>query len=233
MTNKRNETARRPIIVAIDGPAGAGKSTVAKTVARTLGYQLVDTGAIYRAVALLARNANIAADNDAALEKIVSGLQITFHWEGEINRVTVHDRDVSEAIRTPEISMLASTLSARPVVRHGLLDLQRRLAGQGGAVLEGRDIGTVVCPQAEVKVFLDASVEERARRRYQELKDKGQEADLAKVTAEVIARDQQDTQRALAPLRPANDAVILDSTRLSVEQVVEAILALARNVDRA
>jgi cytidylate kinase len=220
-------TQPRKIIVAIDGPAGAGKSTVAKAVAQRLGFGLVDTGAIYRAVALLASEAGLRDDDEAGLERIMSSLEIQFHLEGEISRVVVNGRDVTDAVRTPEISMAASSLSARSVVRRGLLDLQRRLAGEGGVVLEGRDIGTVVCPDAQVKVFLDASVEERARRRCKELQDRGVKADLATVTAEVIARDEKDMRRALAPLRPATDAIILDSTSLSVEEVVAVIVDYA------
>jgi len=216
------------ITVAIDGPAGAGKSTVARAVAERLGYTLVDTGAIYRAVALLASRAGISFDDDDALAPIVTDLDIAFRLDGGINRVMVAGEDVSTAIREPEMSMGASAVSARPVVRAGLLDLQRRLAGQGGAVLEGRDIGTVVCPDAEVKVFLGASAEERARRRFAELQSKGDPATFEQVLANVNQRDAQDTGRAIAPLVAADDAVVVDSTKLSVDQVVQTIVDLAR-----
>lgn len=221
-------SASRDITIAIDGPAGAGKSTVAKRVAEALGYTLVDTGAIYRAVALLARQQGVAWDDDAGLVPIVEGLDIHFRFAGGTNHVTVAGQDVTDAIRTPEMSMGASAVSARPVVRAGLLELQRRLAGQGGAVLEGRDIGTVVCPEAPVKVYLDAAAEERARRRFEELTDRGESADYETVLQEVLARDAQDQGRAASPLKPAADATILDSTKLDVDDVVQCIVALAR-----
>ena len=218
----------KSIVIAIDGPAGAGKSTVSKTVARTLGYMLVDTGAIYRSVAWLAIGQRVALDNDAALSRIVSNLDIRFRWDGETNRVFVSGKDVSESIRTPEISMAASNVSARKVVRDGLLELQRKLAGSGGAVLEGRDIGTVVFPGAEVKIFLDASPEERARRRHRELSEKGPAPSFERVLEDVTKRDAQDAGRDLAPLKPAPDAIILDSTKLSIDQVVSAVIDAAR-----
>ncbi len=219
-----------PITVAIDGPAGAGKSTVAKRVAQALGFTLVDTGAIYRAVALTAHQRGVAFDDDDGLAAVVAELEISFEFAGEINRVMVNGQDVTTAIRTPEVSLGASAVSARKVVRDGLLALQRQLAGQGGAVLEGRDIGTVVFPAAPVKVYLDAAPEERARRRHAELLAKGGEVpDLDQVLAEVKQRDAQDMGREHAPLRPAEDAIILDSTRLTIEEVVTAVAeAVAR-----
>lgn len=222
----------RDIVVAIDGPAGAGKSTVAKAVAEQLGYRLVDTGAIYRAVALMARRQGVAWDDDEGLADIVAGLQIEFRLVGGINRVLVGDDDVSEAIRSPEMSRGASLVSARPRVRAGLLELQRRLAGKGGAVLEGRDIGTVVFPQAQVKIFLDASVAERARRRQRELAQAGHDTPYEMVFAEIAERDARDTQRAVAPLAAAADAIVLDSTQLAVADVVQRIVATARSLTK-
>jgi cytidylate kinase len=216
------------VTVAIDGPAGAGKSTVAKAVAFELGYRLVDTGAIYRAVALLARRRDISWTDDVGLRSLVAGLDIEFRWAEGVNRVLVEGEDVSVAIRTPEISQGASIVSARPVVRAGLLELQRRLAGRGGAVLEGRDIGTVVCPGAPVKFFLDATREERARRRQRELAESGSLLSEAEVLAEMDERDARDRERAVAPLKPAPDAVIIDSTRASVGEVVQRIVEAAR-----
>jgi cytidylate kinase len=215
--------------IAIDGPAGAGKSTVARAVAESLGYVLVDTGAIYRSVALLAQRAEVARDDDEALAQIVGNLELSFRLEEGRNHVLLAGEDVTSAIREPSISMVASAISSRPVVRAGLLELQRRLAAAGdGAVLEGRDIGTVVCPQAEVKVFLGATAEERARRRHLELQASGDATPYHEVLAEMNLRDQQDSERAVAPLAPASDAVIIDSTRLAVEEVVEWIVTLVR-----
>src|SRR4051812_40694718 len=162
---------QRPFIIAIDGPAGAGKSTVSKILARRLGFSLVDTGAIYRCVALAAREQGVKLDDDAALERMLDGLRIGFKMEGKHNHVFLGGRDVSDAIRTPENSLAASQVSSRPIVRAKLLDLQRRLAleAEEGAILEGRDIGTVVFPDADVKIFLDADPSIRARRRFEEL----------------------------------------------------------------
>jgi cytidylate kinase len=219
---------RKGVTVAIDGPAGAGKSTVAKAVARELGYRLVDTGAIYRTVALVARRQGIAWDDDGGLGAVVSGLDVDFHLEGGVNHVRAGGEDVTEAIRAPDISQGASVVSARPVVRAGLLELQRRLAGAGGAVLEGRDIGTVVCPDAEVKFFLDASLGERARRRQRELVTAGRPAEFDTVLADITARDERDRSRDVAPLKPADDAVVLDSTIMPVDEVVHVIAEAAR-----
>lgn len=216
----------KPLIVAIDGPAGAGKSSVAKAVAARLGLALVDTGAIYRCVALAASRAGLALTDDAALERLLPTLQIAFRFEEGRNRVFLGADDVSEAIRTPEMSRGASTVSARPVVRAGLLELQRRLAraAPGGAVLEGRDIGTVVFPDAEVKLFVTASDEVRAGRRHAELKAKGMDVPFEQVLADQRARDLEDSTRAIAPLKPAADSVILDTSALSLEQVIGRVV---------
>jgi cytidylate kinase len=212
------------IIVAIDGPAGAGKSTVAKAVATALGYRLVDTGAIYRSVALLAGRQGVALDDDKALEVIVRGLDIDFAMVAGVNRVFLRGEDVTDAIRTPEVSRDASTVSTRRTVREGLLALQRRLAGHGGAVLEGRDIGTVVCPNAPVKIYLDADPEERTRRRVEELRAKGKDVTAEQVHEEMFARDAQDMGREHAPLKAAEDAIHLDSTKLTPEDVLKHIV---------
>ena len=216
------------ITVALDGPAGVGKSTVAKRVARALGYRLVDTGAIYRVVALEAVRQKIAPDDDNGLAAITQRLEISFKFVADTNHVLLGTEDVTAAIRTEEISRLASLISARPVVRAGLIALQRRLAGQGGAVLEGRDIGTVICPNAEVKFFLDASVEERASRRHRELQAKGQEIPFADVLAQVKQRDHNDRTRAIAPLIPAPDAIQLDCTKLAADDVVKIVVEAVR-----
>ena len=220
----------RKITVAIDGPAGAGKSTVAKEVARALGYALVDTGAIYRAVALLASRQSVAWDDDVGLERVAKHLAIDFQLVDGVNRVLVDGEDVTDAIRSQEISRGASLVSARPVVRAGLLELQRRLAGRGGAVLEGRDIGTVVCPDAPVKFFLDASPEERARRRHEELVARGEQPNFEEVLRDMVERDRQDRQRTVAPLKAAPDAVHLDSTKLPVDEVISEIVRAVHRI---
>lgn len=214
------------LIIALDGPAGAGKSTVSKRLAQRLDFALVDTGAIYRSIALKAGRAGIPATDDDAMRRLVADVRIGFRFEGDVNRVLLDGTDVTDAIRTPEASRAASEVSARPVVRAGLLDLQRRLAmdaPQAGAVLEGRDIGTVVFPDAELKVFMDASVEERARRRHQELAAKGSAPPLEEVKRDIIRRDEQDTQRATAPLAKADDARVLDTTAMGIDQIVETL----------
>ena len=207
-------------IVAIDGPAGAGKSTVARQLARRLGFTIIDTGAIYRSVALAAQRAGVSWDDDPGLARLLdAGLGLTFRGE----RVLLRGEDVTEAIRTPEISRGASVVSARPVVRQKLLQLQRDLgrAAPRGAVLEGRDIGTVVFPDADVKFFLTASDEARAQRRHAELAEKGLSVPLPEVLADQRRRDKDDTERAIAPLRAAADAMVVDTTGFDLEQVVE------------
>ncbi len=219
------------IVVAIDGPAGAGKSTVTRLLAARLGYQLLDTGAIYRAVALLARRRGVDWGDGAGLAAIATGLDVRFQLDGERNRMWVGDEEVTDAIRTPEISDGASRVSAQPPVRAVLLDLQRRLGARGGVVAEGRDIGTVVFPAAEAKFFLTASAEERARRRCEELRGKGMEVDYQATLEEIRIRDERDSNRAVAPLVPAPDAIHVDSTGIAVNQVVDrmerAVLAAA------
>ncbi len=220
-------TSPRPLIVAIDGPAGAGKSTVSKILARRLHFVLVDTGAIYRCVALRARRGHLALNDDAKLEPLLHSLNLEFRLddEADVNHVILDGEDVSDAIRTPENSMAASQVSGRPVVRNGLLELQRRLAlsAKTGAILEGRDIGTVVFPDADVKVFLHADPTIRARRRYEELFQKGTEKPVGEVLAEQNKRDDEDTKREVAPLKPAADAVGIDSTDLPLSDVVQRI----------
>lgn len=224
----------RPVIVAIDGPAGAGKSTVSKILALRLGFTLVDTGAIYRCVALKARRAGVAFDDQPGLKRLLDGLEVRFKMDEETNRVFLDGEDVSVAIRTPENSLAASQVSSRPVVRDGLLDLQRRLAlaAEKGAILEGRDIGTVVFPDADVKVFLFADPKVRATRRYEELFQKGHEKPVHEVLAEQNKRDKEDSEREVAPLKPADDAVQLDSTLLPLSDVVHRIEALVHALRR-
>ncbi len=217
----------RPFIVAIDGPAGAGKSTAARQLAARFGYALVDTGAIYRAVALAAARAGIAFDDDRRLGQLLPTLRIRFEagatGAAGGQRMLLEEEDVSLEIRTPAMSLGASAVSARPVVRASLLGLQRRLAtapANRGAVLEGRDIGTVVFPDADVKFFLTAAPEVRARRRFDELVAKGSAVAFDEVMADQMKRDRDDSERALAPLRPAPDALVVDTSGLALEGVV-------------
>jgi CMP/dCMP kinase len=218
-----------PPIVAIDGPAGAGKSTVARELARRLGFTIVDTGAIYRAVALAAQRAGVDWDDDAGLARLLDSPEFRLSF-GDDARVFLQGEDVTDAIRTPEISRGASIVSARPVVRQKLLGLQRELGRRAprGAVLEGRDIGTVVFPDADVKFFLTASDQTRASRRQSELQEKGLTVDVSKVLADQRRRDRDDTERTIAPLKPAPDAIVVDTTDMDLGQVIEECLRIAR-----
>jgi cytidylate kinase len=215
------------IVVAIDGPAGAGKSTVTRRVAQKLGYELLDTGALYRLVALVARRRQIPWNDEARLAEIARELsaEVRFEWKGDENRVWLGDDNVSEAIRTREMSGGASEVSALPGVRRELLNLQRSLGQRGGVVCEGRDIGTVVFPNAEVKFFLTASPEVRAQRRTKELEAAGQTPQYEQILAEVVARDERDSSRATAPLTQAPDAILIDSSTLSIDEVVDQMVA--------
>jgi len=204
-------------VITIDGPAGAGKSTAARALARRLGYRLVDTGAMYRALAWSVARAGLPVEDTPALRRHLASVDVRLRGD----RVFVDDQDVTGEIRTQEISDLTSRLTMLAPVRDRVTPLQRQLAAEGGVVLEGRDTGTVVCPDADVKFYLDASDEARARRRQRELAARGAAVDLETVRREIALRDRQDTTRALAPLRKASDAVTVDTTDLDVEQVVE------------
>lgn len=216
------------LVIAIDGPSGAGKSTLTKLLAERLGYVHIDTGAMFRTIALAVKRAGIALEDDAALERVACGIDITFERTGRGCRVFANGEDVSAAIRTPEISLLTSAVSSKKVVRDVLLKHQRELGRDGGVILEGRDIGTVVFPDAEVKFFLSASAEERGRRRFLELQARGEKVTLEETVADVVARDEQDSKRTHAPLRRAEDAVDIDSTGLSIEQVLEKMESVVR-----
>ncbi|MCF8091641.1 MAG: (d)CMP kinase [Desulfotignum sp.] len=209
-------------IITIDGPAGAGKTTVSKLLAKKLGCVRVDTGALYRGVAHEIKKQKIMWQDDAALKAFLSRLDLTFVLKKEEFRLISSGKDITPHIRTPEITMLASVTSARPAVRSALLDLQRRIASQQDAVFEGRDMGTVVFPDAKVKFFLFADLEVRARRRYEEMPDPAK--DLFQVQAEMAARDTNDAQRVQAPLKPAPDAIHIDSSHLTARQVVDEML---------
>ena len=208
------------LIIAIDGPSGAGKSTVTKQLAEKLGYLHIDTGAMFRTVALFAHRTGISLADTAALTSLLAGLKITFRRAGADYRVFANNEDVSDAIRTPEITLLTSKVAAIKEVRSFLLDQQREMGKGGGVVLEGRDIGTVVFPDAQVKFFLSASPEERGKRRFLELQAKGEHVTLEQTISAVMARDQQDSCRELAPLLRAADAIDVDSTALSIDDVI-------------
>jgi cytidylate kinase len=209
-------------IITIDGPAGAGKTTVSRLLAKKLGCVRVDTGALYRAVAFEIHRQAVPWQNDDALEAFLSGLDLNVVLENEEMRVLSSGTDITPFLRTPDITMLASAASARPAVRAALLDIQRRIARRQDAVFEGRDMGTVVFPDATVKFFLVADIAIRARRRCDEMPDS--EKDLSRITADMAARDEQDARRTQAPLKPAPDAVLIDSSRLTAPQVVDEML---------
>jgi cytidylate kinase len=221
MTNGRS---KRRLTVAVDGPSGAGKSTVARILAKQLGYLYIDTGAMYRAVALRVREKFAGSDDESVLYELASSLTITFVPGGEGTHILCGGEDVTEAIRLPEISRLASDISKKKGVRDGLVQKQREMGRGGGVVLEGRDIGTVVFPEAEVKFYLDAEAEERGRRRFKELVKKGVDVDFKKTLEEVMQRDHNDMHRVHSPLKKADDAVLIDSTHRSVEEVVEEMV---------
>ncbi len=216
------------IRVAIDGPGGAGKSTMARALSKACGLHYVDTGAIYRTVGLAALRAGLDPSDGVGVPALLEELDVRVRYEGEEQHMLLNGEDVTPFIRTPEISAAASAVSALPEVRAFLLQTQRDLAAKGGVVMDGRDIGTVVLPEAELKVFLTASPEERARRRFLELREKGIDQPYEEVLREMNERDLRDSTRAVAPLRPAEDAVLLDSSELDPGQVLERLVALFR-----
>jgi CMP/dCMP kinase len=212
---------KRGLVIAIDGPSGAGKSTVARILAQRLGYIYIDTGAMYRSIGWKAQKERIDPADENALVDLCRRTEVTIKQDNSDPRFYVDGHDVTNEIRTPEMGMMASAVSKSPAVRAGLLTLQRELGKNGGVVMDGRDIGTVVFPDADWKFFLEASAEERGKRRYRELKGKGMDVDLARITQEIKDRDHQDSGRSIAPLRKADDALLIDSSLLSIDQVVE------------
>lgn len=221
--------ARSKPIVAIDGPAGSGKSTLAKLAAGRLGFVHIDTGALYRSVAWKTLSTKTDFDDKEAVSSLAENLTVQFEHTSEGNRVLVDGRDVSLDIRTEEVSKNASRVSAIPGVRAALLDQQRNLGSKGAAVMEGRDIGTVVFPDAEVKIFLTASDEERAQRRMKELQTRGQSTSFETVLQDIRDRDKNDMERAVAPLKKADDAIELDTTGLTIDQVLERIVEIVQD----
>jgi cytidylate kinase len=218
------------VTVTIDGPSGAGKSTVAKGLARRLGYVYIDTGAMYRAVSLEAKEEGKEIGDEDALYQWVSSLQITFLDQGGEIRIFCNGRDVTEKIRSPEVSLLASEISKRKGVREALVQKQREMGEGGGVVLEGRDTGTIVFPRADIKFYLDAKPEERARRRFEELTGKGVNVDFDETFQAVVQRDLNDMNRPLSPLRRAEEAVLIDSTFRSAEEVIGEMVLLIREL---
>jgi cytidylate kinase len=222
----RREVER--LTIAIDGPSGAGKSTVARSLARRLGYVYIDTGAMYRSLALRVKGRSISPEDELALKRLALSLRIRFATEGEQTRVFCEGEDITGAIRTPEISRLASSISKQKGVREALVQMQRELGKEGGVVLEGRDIGTVVFPDADVKFYLDAESSERIKRRYDEMIEKGVKVDLEETREELLQRDHNDMYRVHSPLKKAADAVLVDSTHRSVIEVVEEMVRVIK-----
>lgn len=214
-------------VITIDGPSGSGKGTVAGRLAEHLGWKLLDSGALYRLLAFAACNHGVALDNEGLLSQLAAHLDVQFvgATEGKPARIVLEGDDVTQAIRNEDVAAGASKVAALPAVREALLQRQRAFKEFPGLVADGRDMGTVVFPDAPLKVFLTASAEERARRRYLQLKAKGDDVSLPRLLDEIRARDERDTQRAIAPLKPAADAIQLDSTELSIEQVLERIMS--------
>ena len=219
----------RKLLITIDGPAGAGKTTVSRQLASRLGYRYIDTGALYRGVAYVAHRRGIAPGDDAALGRLLERLELNFKPAEDGQRLLADGEDITDVIRTPEISMLASEISARPLVRDYLLKVQRELGRQKAAVFEGRDMGTVVFPGAEIKFFLSAAEATRAQRRFAEIQAKTG-ASLEEVERDMRRRDEQDSTRPVAPLKAADDAIRIDSTDLSIDEVVLQMLARVKAI---
>ena len=223
----------KTINIAIDGPAGAGKSTIAKALAKDLGYCYVDTGAIYRTVAYFLDLLGVSPKDADGVERYIDELTIKIEYDEEGKQhMLMNGMDVSGEIRTQDISQKASLVSAHKVVRDVLLDMQREVAKQNNCIMDGRDIGTVVLPKAQVKIFLTASPEVRAKRRYDELIAKGQKAELPTILQEIIQRDHQDTTRPIAPLKQAKDAVLVDTSHMTIEEVIAAMRKIVEEKTR-
>ena len=213
--------------IAIDGPAGAGKSTIAKTLAKELGFVYVDTGAMYRAMAYFFLQKGIDKDDEAGITAAVDGADVTIRYEDGAQQVLLNGENITGSLRTEQVGNMASATSIYPAVRTKLVALQQKLAKTTDVIMDGRDIGTCVLPDAQVKIYLTASVETRAARRYKELIEKGESADLEKIAADIEERDYRDMHREMSPLRQADDAVLVDSSEMSIDEVVAVIREIA------
>ena len=216
--------------IAIDGPAGAGKSTIAKLAAKELSFIYVDTGAMYRAIALFMLNNKVDVEADDALQAALNKIDIVIAHEDGAQQVYLNGENVSQTIRKEEVGNMASKVATKGPVREKLLDLQRGLAASHDVIMDGRDIGTNILPKAELKIYLTASSDVRAERRYKELAEKGETPDIAKIKEDIEARDYQDMHREIAPLKQAEDAVLIDSSHMTIDEVVEKIVGLAKSI---
>lgn len=219
--------------IAIDGPASAGKSTIAKLVAKKLNYIYCDTGAMYRSVTFMAKQEQVSYGDEEKIVKLMDKYEINFKNDIEGQRVFINDQDISTEIRSVEITNNVSEVSALKLVRKKLLELQRKIASDNNVVMDGRDIGTTVLPDADIKIFMIASVHERAMRRFKEYESKGIDVSLEKLEEEISQRDYKDSHREISPLKKANDAIELDTTSLSIEEVVEKVLEIVKNTNKS
>ena len=215
--------------IAIDGPAGAGKSTIAKLAAKELGFIYIDTGAMYRTIALYLIREHVDCEDEQALSDALRSIEVEISYTDGVQQLILNGENVTDLIRTEEVSQMASVSSAKPQVRQKLLQLQRTAAEKYDVIMDGRDIGTVILPDAQLKIYLTASIEERARRRYMEMQEKGIECDLREIEADIAERDERDMNREVSPLKQAEDAVLIDSSHMTITDVCEKICELARN----
>ena len=215
--------------IAIDGPAGAGKSTIAKLAAKELGFIYIDTGAMYRTIALYLIREHVDCEDEQALSDALRSIEVEISYTDGVQQLILNGENVTDLIRTEEVSQMASVSSAKPQVRQKLLQLQRTAAEKYDVIMDGRDIGTVILPDAQLKIYLTASIEERARRRYMEMQEKGIECDLHEIEADIAERDERDMNREVSPLKQAEDAVLIDSSHMTITDVCEKICELAKN----